>query len=644
MSRSEGQRPPTKRGPEAGPASTRPALRTGAPPRTSATRVPAALVAATPASLPEPIFASEAPVPFDRASDPDRAALDLLSNDLAAAGRRARTRKAQATAALPDSGFSLALRGHLLQPAGAGLDSLGAPGLGPEPEAQSRPERRTGSRGRRRSRLLAWAAAGIAVLLLGGAALAVASGLVGATAPNRAGDASDATLLRGGGSQALTAGMALAIGDEIRVAAGGHATLLLGSSQARLAGGADVKLIALSASNIQIALLAGRAYDRVVLPAGGSYEVVTGPYAWTATGTAFDLDRTKLAGGGEQVVLLALQHAVGVAGPATNQQVAEGSSVTVVFGSPSSDGLTVGPIPPADFTDPWLISNAKTDEALGYPIGALAGVALAPNGTPAAVPSPSPAPTASPSGTPGSTPEASPSPSVEPSATPRPTQGPTPTPTPTLSPSPTPTATSQPSMSLSLDSCPGGIVLSWSKYAGSGFVRYVTLRDTNPSVPNTYVAGKVLAGTSTTSIVKTTADDPTVADGGTYFYRTLVLGSGNKVLQASPVEAGLGFGRADLGPAAVGGPVVAWGIYKRSDCFSQYDVLYYDANPDVLATTGTDYVQVGSRTQTNVDVPSSSGFSSGKTIWFRVQVFRKTALGQFIVGETTGSAPSYTYP
>lgn len=598
------------------------------------------------ASLPEPIAAdataASAPVPFDRASDPDRAALDLLSTDLAAAGRRARTRKAQATAALPDPGFALALRGRLLLPAGAGVGSFGLPGFALEPEAPARSERRTASRGPRQFRLLAWAVAGIAILLLGGGALAVASGLVGGATPNRAGEVADATLLRGGGSQALTAGMALAVGDEIRVAAGGHATLLLGSSQARLAGGADVKLNALSASNIQIALLAGRAYDRVVLPAGGSYEVLTGPYAWTATGTAFDLDRTKVAGGGEQVVLLALEHAVGVAGPAANQQVPEGSSVTVVFGSPSSDGLTVGPIPPADFTDPWLISNAKTDEALGYPIGALAGVALAPNDTPAAVPSPSPAPTASPSDTPGSTPEASPSPSGPPTPTPRPTQGPTPTPT--ASPSPTPTATPQPSMSLALDSCPGGIVLSWSKYAGSGFVRYVTLKDTNPFIPPTYNASKVLAGASTTSVVKTTADDPAVSDGGTYFYRTLVLGSANKVLQASPVESGLGFGRADLGPAAVGGPVVAWGIYKRSDCFSQYDVLYFLANPDITPTAGHDYVTVGSRTQTNADVPSASGFSSGETIWFRIEVVRKTALGQFVVGETTGTAPSYTYP
>jgi hypothetical protein len=608
---------------------------------------PVAVAPASPASAalspqaPAIDVSDEAPVPIDRASDPDRGLLDLLANELAATGRRARSRKAQLSAALPDASFSLALRGRLMQPAG------GAPLSGAMADALAEPALRARSRGRsagashRRTRVWLWAVLAVGILLLGGLAAKVAWGGLGAAPINRAGDVANATLIRGDSSRALVAGMDLAPGDEIKVAAGGHATLILGGSQARLAAGADLKVNVLSSLTTQVALLAGRAYNRVVLPAGGEYEVVTGPYGWTATGTAFDVDRTPADGGGEQVTLLALEHPVSVTGPAANQQIPEGSAATVVLGGPGSDGLTVGPIPAVDFSDPWLISNAKTDEALGYPIGALAGVALAPNGTPVASPIPSTGPDSTPSDSPESTSGASPSPSVGPTSTPKPTQQPTPTPT--VSPSPTPTATPQPSLSLSLTSCPGGIVLSWSRYAGSGFVRYVTMRDTSPNVPNTYTSSKVLAGSSTSSIGKTSADDPSVADGYTYFYRTLALGAGNTVLQASAVVSGLGFAPADLGPASVGGPVVVWSFYDSPACFSEYRVLYLLNNSDPTAGNAIGSILETDRLQSNVAVPDVS-HSSGDKIYFRVQVLRTTALGFLVVGETSGPAPFYTYP
>jgi hypothetical protein len=54
---------------------------------------------------------------------------------------------------------------------------------------------------------------------------------------------------------------------------------------------------------------------------------------------------------------------------------------------------------------------------------------------------------------------------------------------------------------------------------------------------------------------------------------------------------------------------------------------------------------VSSRVQTNTGVPDASGFGSGDTIFFRIQVVRVTATGQsFVVAETTGTQPSYTYP
>jgi hypothetical protein len=70
------------------------------------------------------------PVPFDRASDPDALALEALSADLAAAGRRARNRKAQVASGRPDPAFRQALGGRLLEsvrsrtsPVGPALDA-----------------------------------------------------------------------------------------------------------------------------------------------------------------------------------------------------------------------------------------------------------------------------------------------------------------------------------------------------------------------------------------------------------------------------------------------------------------------------------------------------------------------------------------
>lgn len=674
MPRSGGPRPtgagaagpePTTAGPEpttAGPESTTalptPARSVPGPKRARSARrasptlnaEPAAAATPSPASVASPPaepaidVADEAPVPFDRASDPDRGLLDLLSNELAAAGRRARNRKGQLSAALPDASFMLALRGRLLQPAGEDLPAGASFDAPARPAVRSRRQGRGAAASRRRTRVWLWAVLAVGILLLGGLAAKLASGWLGAAPVDRVGEVADATLVRGGSSRALVTGMALAAGDEIKVGAGGHATLILGGSQARLAPGADLKVNVLSTLTTQVALLAGRAYNRVVLPAGGEYEVMTGPYAWTATGTAFDVDRTPAVGGGELVTLLALEHSVGVTGPAANQQIPEGSAMTVLVGGQGSSSPAIGPIPAVDFSDPWLISNAKTDEALGYPIGALAGVALAPNGTPVASPTPSTGPDPTPSDSPESTSTASPSPSIGPTSTPPPTRQPTPTPTVSPSPTPTPPVTPQPSLSLSLTSCPGGIVASWSKYTGGGFARYVTLRDTVPSIPPSYNLARVVPGTSTTSIAKTSGKDSSVSNGATYFYRTLVLGSGNKVLEASDVEAGLGFAQDDLGPAAVGGStggvVVVWSVFDQPACFSEYQVLY---STDQSFSTSTS-IPVTNRLQTNVAVPPASQFSSGDTIWFRVQVVRQTSLGQFVVAQSSGTPPSYTYP
>ena len=114
---------------------------------------------------------------------------------------------------------------------------------------------------------------GICIALIAGAAFAIASG--SSARPRPIGPAKPSTPRSSGQAAARrwSPATALAAGDEVKVASGGTATLILGSSQARLAGGADVEIMTLSSSTVQLALLAGRAYNRVDLPAGGTYAV-----------------------------------------------------------------------------------------------------------------------------------------------------------------------------------------------------------------------------------------------------------------------------------------------------------------------------------------------------------------------------------
>jgi hypothetical protein len=637
--------------------------------RTNGARPPARPRTVTPSAAPEPVAAApamtrnvrasspapapvptgaptqiEGPVPFDRAANPDGPALDLLSADLAAAGRRARGRKSQVLAARPEVVFTTTLRNRLAPPVPLDLVPEGLP---PTPVAMRLVVRPTTRRRTPALRPLLLIGLCVALIAVGG--FAISSGFLGPVAANRAGQAVDATLVRAGGSQALVAGTALAAGDEVRVASAGSATLILGSSQARLAGGADVKITTLSSSTVQLALLAGRAYNRVVLPAGGSYAVVTGPYTWTASGTAFDVTRGPDPVGGEQVTLLALEHSIAASGPATNRQIPEGSSVSVVFGSPSSDEIVVGSIPQSVFGDPWLIGNAKTDESLGYPIGALAAVALAPNGTPTVSPTATDQPTSAPTDSPLASPSPSdgPSPSSAPTGTPTPTAHPTATPTATPtaspSPSPSPTGTPQPTLGLSPNSCTGGTILSWSKYGGIGFVKYVLLRSSVPAIPKAYPAqGGASVIASTTVRTSLTASDASGVDGLTYFYRTLVLGSGNAILEASNVVTAPAFGVGDFNPVSVNQGYVVWnGFGGSAACFSEYRVEY---SPDSDFGSQVRTIIVTSQKSTNVQVPAAGGiFSPGDTIYFRVQVVHLGIPTLFVVAQTSGTPPSFTY-
>ena len=143
-----------------------------------------------------------------------------------------------------------------------------------------------------------WIAVGLA------ASVAIASLIYGTTifVPARtvatANQADAATLIRGGASSVLSAGMQLHEGDEIRVAAAGAATLQLGDNYVRMAGGADVQIKSLDPNHVNVNQVTGRVYHRVTVPAGGDYQVETATVIWQATGTAFDLDRRVTSGGG----------------------------------------------------------------------------------------------------------------------------------------------------------------------------------------------------------------------------------------------------------------------------------------------------------------------------------------------------------
>ena len=400
------------------------------------------------------------------------------------------------------------------------------------------------------------------------------------------------------------------------MAPAGHATLDLGANLARLAGGADVRLDGLSPSTVQFTLLAGRVYSRVALPAGGSYAVVAGPYTWTATGTAFDLDLKPGSAGTAQISLLALEHSVAVSGPDTETEIPEGNLATIQLGGANPAALQVGPIPTSAFTDPWLIANAQADERLGDPIGALAGVALAPNGTPTSGPSQSVVPSSGPVESPS--PSGQPTAGDVPSPSPRPTPTPTirATPTPTAIPSPTATATAKPSFNLTSTSCPGGLVLSWSKYTGSGFVKYVTLRDGTP-----------ISTASTTKQGTTVGFDQIEAT--THYYQTEVVGAGGKVLAASPVRTFYGLPAASLGPLGVSPDygLLVWSARSfPKGCFTEYQINYTFppfSQPTLVVTNAA---------QGNVPIP---GWGSGQSATFTVVAIRQTPLGPMTVGSAS---------
>ena len=304
------------------------------------------------------------------------------------------------------------------------------------------------------------------------ASIAVASMIYGSgvfVTPKTVATASDsvaAFLIRGGNTVALTDGTQLRENDEIKVAAAGRATLQLGDSYVRMAGGSDVQLKSLDTNHIVVSQVAGRVYHRVVVAAGGDYQVATATVTWKAVGTAFDVDRETTSGGGEQVRGLALYDGLDVTGPGLNDNISEGSSAMIVLrpdGAP--DGSAgISPITSQTLADAWLVGNAGLDARLGLPLGQMAAL-VSPSSTATPTTSPTPQPTVKP---------------VVATATPKPTAKPTPKPTP----KPVPAGPPDLGTIKVVRNADSSYTISWPKYTGSGFLYYKLMAGDYPSSPS----------------------------------------------------------------------------------------------------------------------------------------------------------------
>ena len=367
-----------------------------------------------------------------------------------------------------------------------------------------------------------WIAAGLA------ASVALASLLYGsgilwpARTVATTDEAVGATLVRGGASMALVSGTELREGDELEVADGGRATLQIGGSYVRMAGGADVRLTSLDPNHVAVGQIAGRVYHRVAVPDGGDYQVTTASVVWKAHGTAFDLDRRSTAGGGEEVRGLALFDGIDVHGPQLQATLAEGTSATVVLapdGTPSGSPV-IDPISATTLADAWLLGNANLDSMLGLPLGQLASVV-----TPAPRPTSTTdttillpdEPTDAPTATPTATPRATPAPKATPAPTARHTARPTPA---------GPANLGQLQITRNGD---GSYSFAWPKYTGSGFLYYKLVYENWGKTPNYPASPYWVCNTAATDNIWTGS-----IDAGDYAVRLQVVddSSGKVIIRA----------------------------------------------------------------------------------------------------------------
>ncbi len=578
-----------------------------------------------------------------------RAAIEA---ELATAGARMRAERARIGVDLPDPAFTARLRSRLV--GGDGMPA--AEPIAAEPAAaepiDARPFAATPVAHApwrfAPATIARWTIPAIAAALVVVLIASTSGRPVPTTVAARATDVDHATIVRAGTTTTLVAGTALFAGDEIRVGTTGRATLELGASRARLDGGADLRLDDLTADRLRVDLLAGRSYHRVAVPADGTYAVATGSVTWTARGTAFDLDREPTQGQGDRITLLGLEHSVEMSGPNGTATVGQGEAASLSVAGDTASDIVVVPIDPVVLADPWLVANARSDQVLGFPLGVLDLPGLGPTPSQGASLEPPDTTPAAPTATSGSTPEPTPSPGSQPTSTapptpvptggpdsnptPKPTTAPTPRPTDGPTPTPAPTPTPVPDLGLRLTSCDGGVIIGWSRYRGTGFDRYVTLRSSSAAIPRIYpphagtsvVDGSVLSDRSRTGIVDTSG-----TDGASSSYRTVVLDPTDAIVAASPVEAAMvhgvrELGALDVGPADGSRTAIGWTAYDGSRaCFTRYALVWSTDDPSPSALTGATVAYVSSdRTATTASVDLAPG-----TYHLRLEVLRSIGPG-----------------
>ena len=587
------------------------------------------------------------PAGLDLPADVDLAALEA---ELSAAGSRAR----RGTPAAPTAAFTASLRKRLISAYVPATDmasvagSSRARGLHAAPAAmtarrasepaihapvalRARVERRTPS---------VLPAPKWSFLAVAAALIVAVVGLKGTPArplpaETRVASAVGAVLVRAGQQRELTSGMALAEGDEVRVAAGGAATLQLGDSLARLAAGADLRIVTMNRTDIELDQVSGRAWHRVVVPDGGHYRVTTGDVRWTAVGTAFDLARSP-GTAGDTVRELSIQRAVIAEGPGLLVTIGEGRGATVVLGS-TPTVATAAVTQTAALADSWLVRNAGDDLAAGYGVGMLDGAPLdTADRTPEPTTGlPSPVPSAEPTATPESTAGPTASPSPHPTA--RPTLRPTAEPTPAPTPRPT-----LGTMSLTVSACPGAVRFAWTLPELADLDHVQVIRGSSPEIPVTWppAAGTTafdsgyVAGGSVRE-----AFDAGIDGGAQAWYRALALDAENRPLAASSVQGASALGIVGLGSLGVAnGPEAgqlqfSWSPFTASgDCFSFYKIVASADDPTPSYLTGASYLAaIGDQAAAGTTV---AGLTSGQTLWFRVQAIREIGAGKFVSAQT----------
>ncbi|HSM38361.1 MAG TPA: fibronectin type III domain-containing protein, partial [Candidatus Limnocylindrales bacterium] len=143
----------------------------------------------------------------------------------------------------------------------------------------------------------------------------------------------------------------------------------------------------------------------------------------------------------------------------------------------------------------------------------------------------------------------------------------------------------------------------------------------------------------TTHVEKTSAYDVSGEAGVKYFYRAMAFDGSDRVIGASSVVSATAKPIKALGPTTVGavaeGTKVQWNPYGGlSACFSYYKVVWSLENPEPSYLGGDPAVPVEGQAS-NRAVLSADQLKPGKTYYIRVQAIRSTALGAFVVAQST---------